>query len=141
MPQLQAALAQGTTLMVPPHIRKEPFMNKITILLTRRSDLDHAQFIAYWTQKHTPLLAQLPRDRDEVTVRRYVQVHPTADSIPGVETAAVDGVAELWVDSVADAARWFTSETYLTVVAEDEARFLDRAKTRFLYGTEHVIFG
>ena len=114
-------------------------MNKITILLTRRSDLDHEQFIEYWTQKHTPLLAQLPSG--EVTVRRYVQVHPTADSIPGVETAAVDGVAELWVDSVADAAKWFTSKTYLTVVAEDEAKFLDRSKTRFLYGTEHVIFG
>ena len=60
---------------------------------------------------------------------------------PGVETASVDGVAELWVDSVADAAKWFTSETYTTVVAADEAKFLDRSKTRFIYATEQVIFG
>lgn len=114
-------------------------MQKITIVLTRRDDLTHEQFIEYWTQKHTPLLATLPGD--EVPVRRYIQLYPTDDSIPGVETAAVDGVAELWVDSVDDAAKWFTSDTYKTVVAEDEARFLDRSKTRFLYATEQVIFG
>ena len=114
-------------------------MIKSTILLTRRSDLSHGQFIDYWTQKHTPLLAELPSD--EVTVSRYVQLQPTEDSIPGVQTAPVDGVAELWVESVADAAKWFTSATYQSVVAEDEANFLDRSKTQFLYTTEHVIFG
>lgn len=114
-------------------------MTKITILLTRRSDLSHDEFVDYWTQKHTPLLAELPSD--EVTVSRYVQLHPTGEAIPGVATAEVDGVAELWVDSVADAAKWFTSETYKTLIAEDEANFLDRSKTRFLYATEQVIFG
>lgn len=114
-------------------------MIKITILLTRRSDLTHDEFIEYWTQKHTPLLSQLPND--EVTVSRYVQLQPTGDSIPGVATAPVDGVAELWVDSVSDAEAWFTSPTYQTVVAEDEANFLDRSQTQFLYATEHVIFG
>lgn len=114
-------------------------MTKITILLTRRSDLSHEEFVDYWTQHHTPLLAELPSD--EVTVSRYVQLHPTDDSIPGVQTAPVDGVAELWVESVADAAKWFTSETYRTVVAEDETNFLDRSKTQFLYATEQPIFG
>ncbi len=114
-------------------------MYKITILLTRRDDLTHEQFIEYWTKQHTPLLAELPSD--EVTVKRYVQLYPTDDSIPGVETAAVDGGGALWVDSVADAAKWFTSDTYTTVVAEDEERFLDRSKTRFLYATEQVVFG
>lgn len=52
-----------------------------------------------------------------------------------------DGVAEFWFDSAADAAAWFTSQTYQTVVAEDEANFLDRSKTQFLYTTEQVIFG
>ena len=114
-------------------------MYKITILLTRRSDLSHEEFVNYWTQKHTPLLAELPGD--EVTVRRYVQLLPTDDSIPGFETAPADGVAELWVDKVADAAKWFTSETYTTVVAADEANFLDRSKTQVLYATEQIIFG
>lgn len=114
-------------------------MVKITVLLTRKDELTHEQFIEYWTQKHTPLLAELPAD--EVTVRRYVQQYPTGDAIAGVATAEIDAMAELWVDSVADAAKWFTSETYQTVVAADEDKFLDRSKTRFLYSTEHVVFG
>ena len=61
--------------------------------------------------------------------------------IPGVATADYDGVAELWVDTVADAADWFTSDTYDTVIAPDEANFLDRTRTRFLYATEDVVFG
>ena len=114
-------------------------MIKISAFLTRRTDLTHQQFVDYWTQKHTPLVASLPGG--EVPVRRYVQLLPTGDEIPGIGTADYDGVAEVWVDDIADAARWFTSDTYTTTVAEDEARFLDRSRTRFLYTTETSIFG
>lgn len=68
-------------------------MTKITILLTRKNDLSHEEFLEYWTQKHTPLLAELPED--EVTVLRYVQQSAIDDSIPGVATAEVDAIAEL----------------------------------------------
>lgn len=114
-------------------------MIKLSIFLTRRADLTHEEFVDYWTQKHTPLLASLPGG--EVPVRRYVQLLPTDDEIPGVATAVCDGVAEVWVDDIADAVRWFTSETYTTAVAADEENFLDRAQTRFLYATESPIFG
>lgn len=114
-------------------------MIKISISLTRRADLTHAEFTEYWTKHHTPMLADLPPGALQVS--RYVQLQPVEDSIPGVQTAEADGVAELWVDSVADAAQWFTSETYSTVIAADEENFLDRSKTRFLYSTEEVIFG
>jgi len=33
------------------------------------------------------------------------------------------------VDDIADAARWFTSETYTTTVAADEEKFIDRSRT------------
>lgn len=118
---------------------KEPFVTKISIFLTRRADLTHAEFVDYWTQKHNALIASLPAG--EVPVRRYVQLLPTNDEIPGVTNAVYDGVAEVWVDDVADAARWFTSDTYTTVVAEDEEKFLDRSQTRFLYTTESPVFG
>lgn len=103
-------------------------MVKITILLTRRSGFTHEQFVEYWTQKHTPLLAELPGD--EMTVQRYVQLQPTSDSIPGIQTAPVDGVAELWVDTVSDAAARFTSDTYKTVVAEDARREMFAGRPR-----------
>ena len=114
-------------------------MIKISALLTRRGDLTREQFLDYWSTKHTPLVASLPGDA--VQVRKYVQLQATDDAIPGVESAPYDGVAELWVDSVDDASRWFTSETYNTVVAADEENFLDRSKTRFLYAVEQPIFG
>ncbi|MBQ1114980.1 EthD domain-containing protein [Streptomyces sp. C3-3] len=114
-------------------------MIKLSIFLTRRADLSHDEFVDYWTQKHTPLLSTLPAG--EVPVRRYVQLLPTDDEIPGVTTAAYDGVAELWVDSIADAARWFTSDTYTTTIAADEEKFLDRSLARFLYSTESQILG
>jgi len=114
-------------------------MVKISVLLTRRADLTHEEFVTYWTDVHTALLTGLPEGPD--TVRRYVQLLPTDDEIPGVTTAGYDGVAELWVDDVADAAAWFTSQTYMTVVAEDEENFVDRSSTRFLYAAENHVFG
>lgn len=114
-------------------------MIKLSILLTRRPDLSHEQFVDYWTNKHTPLIGSVPGG--EVPVRRYVQLLPTGDEIAGVTTAAADGVAELWVDDIADAANWFTSETYTTIIAADEENFLDRSKTRFFYATETPVFG
>ncbi len=114
-------------------------MIKVSIFLTRRPDLTREEFVTYWTNKHTPLLATLPPGA--LQVHRYVQLQPTDDEIPGIGTAVYDGVAELWVDSVADAAAWFTSETYNSEIAADEENFLDRSATRFLYSTETVVFG
>ncbi|MFC4375511.1 EthD domain-containing protein [Nocardia halotolerans] len=113
-------------------------MIKLSVFLTRRADLTHEEFVDYWTQQHTPMVAGLPGG--EVPVRRYVQLLPTDDSIPGIDTLAYDGVAELWVDDIADAAHWFSSEPYTTTIAADEEKFLDRSRTRFLYTTEHPIF-
>ena len=31
---------------------------KVSCLLTRRPDLTHEQFFRYWTEQHTPMLAQ-----------------------------------------------------------------------------------
>ncbi|MFD6162382.1 EthD domain-containing protein [Nocardia sp. NPDC060256] len=114
-------------------------MIKLSVFLTRRADLTHEEFVEYWTQQHTPLIASVPSG--EVPVRRYVQLLPTDDEIPGITTAYYDGVAEVWVDDIADAARWFTSDTYTTTIAADEEKFIDRSQTRFLYTTETPIFG
>lgn len=114
-------------------------MIKLSIFLTRRTDLTHDEFVDYWTRIHTPLIGSLPGG--EVPVRRYIQLLPTDDEIAGFDTADYDGVAEVWVDDIADAARWFTSDTYTTTVAADEARFIDRSLTRVLYATETQIFG
>lgn len=113
-------------------------MIKVSIFLTRRPDLTHEEFIEYWTQKHTPLIASLPGD---VPIKRYVQLSAIGEQIPGFEAARYDGVAEVWVDQAADAVAWFTSPTYTTIAATDEENFLDRSRTTVLFSTEDQLFG
>ena len=110
---------------------------KVSCLLTRRSDLTHEQFFRYWTEKHTPMLAT--PDPAAPKVYRYVQLHPIPDTVTALKTAPFDGVAEIWFESLEDAAAMFTSEHYNTVVAKDEENFLDRSKTVFLYANEKTI--
>lgn len=114
-------------------------MIKISALLTRRADLSRKEFLDYWTVKHTPMVASLPAG--DVQIHKYTQLLGTEDTIQGIDSASFDGVAELWVDSVEDAERWFTGETYLTSIAADEENFLDRSKTQFFYSVEQPIFG
>ncbi len=110
---------------------------KVSCLLTRRSNLTHEQFFRYWTEKHTPMLAK--PDPTAPKVYRYVQLQPIPETVPRLKTAPYDGVAEVWFESIEDAAAMFTSEHYNTVVAKDEENFLDRSKTVFLYAMEKTI--
>lgn len=110
---------------------------KVSCLLTRREGMTHAEFHRYWTEKHTPMLAKPQPGAPKV--RRYVQLHPIAEDVPELRTATYDGVAEIWFESLDDAAAMFTSEHYKTVVAADEENFLDRSKTVFLYSREKTI--
>ena len=60
-------------------------MIKMNIFLTRRPDLTHEQFTDYWTNAHTPLLAAMSASADNT--RKYVQLHGTGDTIPGLASA------------------------------------------------------
>lgn len=114
-------------------------MIQITMLLTRRADLSHEQFVDYWTKKHTPKIAAMPNTTAVAT--KYVQLLPTADTLPGVNMLPCDAIAEVWVDSVEDAKTLFMSEQYQNVVGKDEENFLDRSKTQFFFATEHMVVG
>ena len=46
-------------------------------LVTKRADLDRAEFDRYWAQVHGPLAATIP------TIRRYVQAHLSAGTRQG----------------------------------------------------------
>lgn len=109
---------------LPRQLNRRSSHDKVSIFLTRRPDQTREEFVTYWTEKHTPLLASLPPGA--LQLHRYMQQQATDDEIPGIGTASYDGVAELWVDSVADPAAWFTSETYNSEIAADEENFLDR---------------
>ena len=80
-------------------------------LVTKRPDLDRAEFDRYWAQVHGPLAATIP------TIRRYVQAH-LSPGTRGAGTAPYDGLAITWFDDVAAMRAGAATEAY----AQDEGR-------------------
>jgi hypothetical protein len=117
-------------------------------LVTKRPDMDRAEFDRYWAQVHGPLAATIP------TIRRYVQAHLSPGTRPGgmggaggdggrrgdggsqppmrgvsppcgksAGTAPYDGLAITWFDDVAAMRAGAATEAYARTRA-DEANFL-----------------
>lgn len=93
------------------------------ILLARRDDMTHAEFVAWWTGEHAPLALRLPG------VRRIV-FNDIADSDD------VDGISELWFDSRADFDAAYATDIGREVAADSIAHV--RSRTR-LFADEHPI--
>lgn len=70
---------------------------KMIALLQRRPELSRAEFIRHWRETHGPLAQGIPG------LRRYIQSHLVAErSRPDIPDLPVDvdGIAELWFDSI-----------------------------------------
>ena len=100
-------------------------------LVTKRPDMDRAEFDRYWTQVHGPLAATIP------TIRRYVQAHLSSGAIEG-GTAPYDGLAVTWFDDVAAMRAGAATEAYAQTRA-DEANFL-AGELPFVITAERVTF-
>lgn len=96
---------------------------KAIILLARRDDMSHAEFVNWWFDEHAPLAAQLPN------VRRIV-FNEVADS------DELDGVSELWFDSRADFDAAYATDLGKQVAADSMAHV--RSRTR-LFVTERSV--
>jgi uncharacterized protein (TIGR02118 family) len=99
-------------------------------LVTKRPDLDRAEFDRYWARVHGPLAATIP------TIRRYVQAHLS----PGTRehgTAPFDGLAITWFDDVAAMRAGARTEAYAWTRA-DERNFL-AGELPFVITTERPI--
>ena len=112
-------------------------MVKFTILLRKRQDLTHEEFVQYHRTQHAPLFMSIPAVQQHV--RRYVQGHGQSLNLPGLPPPAYDGTTELWFDAPEDIAKVFTDAEYLRVIRPDEAKFLDLPGCGFLLLTENVV--
>jgi uncharacterized protein (TIGR02118 family) len=100
-------------------------------LVTKRPDMDRAEFDRYWAQVHGPLAAAIP------TIRRYVQAHLS----PGTREAGAapyDGLAITWFDDVAAMRAGAATEAYARTRA-DEANFL-AGELPFVITIERTVF-
>lgn len=102
-------------------------MFKAMILLTRRADMTHAEFVEWWTSEHCSLAAQLPQ------VRRIVFNVVDQDGDPGV-----DGVAELWFDSRSDFDAAYVTPVGQQTAADSLSHVAGRTR---LMVEEHAILG
>jgi uncharacterized protein (TIGR02118 family) len=92
-------------------------MHKTIILLMRRTDLSHEEFVSWWLDSHAPLARQLPGLRKAV----FNVIDQPGDGQP-------DGVSELWFDSIDDFTAAYESEIGKAVVADSLANVSSRQR-------------
>jgi uncharacterized protein (TIGR02118 family) len=85
---------------------------KVVITLVREEGMSQEAFARYWREEHAPLAEQLPH------LRKYTISEPVGDDAP------VDGVAQLFYDSMDDLQASMDSEV-ADQVREDTATFTD----------------
>lgn len=119
---------------------------KVTYLLARRADLSPAACHATWLNDHGPLVASFAETSRMV---KYVQSHTIApDMNAGFQASrnyepALDGITEVWVNSLADLEASGATEAGRragAVLVEDERRFVRMEASRCFLTREHLIF-
>lgn len=122
-------------------------MLKLTFCLRRLSTLDLPAFQDYWLNRHSPLVRSL---QPALAMVRYVQLHrletDLADGMRRVRNAPepYDGVAELWwesEDAFRAARRLPEAREAGRLLLEDEAKFIDLARSPLWLNREEVIVG
>jgi uncharacterized protein (TIGR02118 family) len=119
-------------------------MLKIVFCCRRKTDVPAEEFLRYWLEHHGPLVKSLREVLPGMT--RYVQSH----TLPGPETDRLragrgtdepfDGVAEIWLDTMARAEDAAVARAAMDQLVEDEMRFLDLPRSVIFMTEEHVIF-
>jgi len=125
---------------------REERVLKLTFCLRRKPGLSLAEFQDYWLNRHGALVRRL---QPALGMARYVQVHRRDDEL-GLGMAKVrgapepyDGVAELWWESEeAFKASGRTPEGREAgrLLLEDEAKFIDLARSPLWLNREHVVY-
>lgn len=101
-------------------------MFKAIIVLSRRADMTHEEFVDWWLGEHAPLAARLPG------LRRLV--FNVVDASTG--EAATDGISELWFESQADFDAAYATEIGRATAADSLAHVSGRVR---LFVTEHDV--
>lgn len=124
-------------------------MIRITYCLHRLPSLTREEFQRYWRETHAPLVEAAA---GPLGIRRYHQQHTLdsalarrfagAQGIPNGEGEDYDGIAEIWFDSEEALAR--VGETaegrrHAAILAADEARFIDFARSRYFFSAANDV--
>lgn len=114
-------------------------MIKLDILVRRRPDLTHEEFVAHWRDVHGPLFSRQPIVKDHV--RRYLQSRTIETRPAEYLLSDVDGIAQIWFDDLDGVRALFSSQNYRDVIKPDEEQFTDPKRCEFVLSTEHTLIG
>lgn len=114
-------------------------MIKMTMFLKRAAGVTIDDFIDHHINVHGALMRSIPEGRDHIV--RYLQTHRGSSTVSTVSTAPFDGTAEIWFDSPEGLDAVMGSETFRTVVKEDEPNFLDPEATIVVIGDVEDVIG
>lgn len=112
-------------------------MIKLSILLTRKKELSHEEFVAYHKNIHAALFASIQVVKQYV--KKYVQCHSLPENPAGLPAPAYDGITEIWFDDMEALGKVFTDEEYMRVIRPDEGKFIDLYGCGFLISTENEV--
>jgi uncharacterized protein (TIGR02118 family) len=121
-------------------------MIKMNFCVRKRDDISAADFHDYWLSKHGPLVKSV---RGALNIKKYVQSHGAFSELGDMAiaqrgmTSGYDGLAELWWESEETLQAAFISPQGIdagAMLVEDEAKFIDLAKSTIFFSEEHVIF-
>jgi uncharacterized protein (TIGR02118 family) len=114
-------------------------MLKVDILVYRRPDLTHEQFVEHWRNIHVQLFSSQPVVKQYV--RRYIQSRTITNPPYDVKVADYDGIAQLWFDDIEGFRGVLISMNYMDVILVDEQKFIDPKRVEFLFSEETSIIG
>src|SRR5258706_171231 len=100
-------------------------MLSVVVQVRRAPHLSREEFLAYWRDRHAPLVTSVPEFMRHVA--RYAQYHPVEGANEAFFGAAsdFDGIAILWFNSLDDASAAFSEPEYLARIKPDEESFVD----------------
>jgi uncharacterized protein (TIGR02118 family) len=120
-------------------------MIKVVVIIRRRQNLSVEDFHRYWLHNHAPLVRKFSRS---LRMRKYVQSHTVAPEM-GARLAQArqmgegfDGTAEVWWNSLEDMFAVLRTAEGLEAslrLGEDEAQFIDFARSHIFITEEHTI--
>lgn len=120
-------------------------MIKLVMCVRRREELSRVEFQEYWLNHHGPLFQKFA---ETYKATRYVQSHtlnsPLNDNVRKSRgmSEEYDGIAEIWWESentFLEAINSPEGQRLRTVFLEDEAKFLDFARSAAFFTEEHVL--
>ena len=105
---------------------------KLFGFLPRRPDVSEADFHEHWRTVHREHALRI------TSIRRYVQLHRTAQHLPGFAPSIYDGVPEVWFDDFDAVAGLAQDPNYTEYAAQDEPTFIDMARMASVPTTEEI---